>query len=117
MIATNQLEGNDGNTILVHHLLLLEASVNINRDKLERNFEIHGDNEERNAEHVHRDHSENTLATGKPYENYEKIEEIIYGLGILNGKELDIDFDFLFNYVDRDCLSRLMFLNDEEDLL
>ena len=78
---------------------------------------IQGDYDERNIDYLHRDYSEYTLASGGWKRNCEKKDEPNYGLVSENGIELVIDFDFLFNYVDRDWLSGLRLLNIEEELL
>ena len=65
---------------------------------------------------MHRAYSEHTLASGEKKGYYEKKDEHDYGMETQNGVELSIDFDFLFNYVDRNCLARLMMVTIGEDL-
>ena len=67
--------------------------------------------------YLHRGLRERTLTTGMSQENYQKTEELNYGLEMQKEKELEFDFDFLFyTYVDRDCLSDLMLLKMEEEV-
>ena len=81
----------------MHQLHLLVATFNIIRDRLRNNIEVHGDIDDGKDEHMHRDYDDGTLVTGTAYENCRRSDDFIYGLGLKNGMESDMDFVFSLN--------------------
>ena len=65
---------------------------------------------------IHEDYWDLTENIGNTYGNREFTDGIIYGREFENDFEMATDFDFLFYYVDRDCLPGLIFIFNEEEV-